>query len=77
MGCFPRVSKFWAFGVLKCQLESDMCHPPDWAMCLPVFFHVAIDRVVQRLGTPEGKDVTGCVGSKNPEGLKARGHIDH
>jgi hypothetical protein len=42
----------------------------------PVFLHVATDRAVQRLGTPEGKDVTSCVGSKTPEGPKARVHID-
>jgi hypothetical protein len=72
MGCVSHVSKFWEFGVLKCQLECDMCHPLDWAMCtLPLFHHVVTDRVVQSLGTPEGKDVTGCVGPKTLEGPKA------
>jgi hypothetical protein len=56
---------------MKSQLERDMCHPPDWATCpLPVFHHVATDRAVQRLGTLERKDVTGCIGSKNFEGPK-------
>jgi hypothetical protein len=42
-----------------------MCHPPDWATCpLPVFFHVVTYHAVWRLGTLEGKDVTGCIGSK-------------
>jgi hypothetical protein len=49
-----------------------MCHPPDWATCLlPVFHHVVTDHAVWRLGTPVGKYVTGCVGSKTPEGPKA------
>jgi hypothetical protein len=48
-----------------------MCHPPDWAMCpLPVFFHMVTDRAVRRLGTLEGKDVTGCIGLKTPEGQR-------
>jgi hypothetical protein len=43
--------------------------PADWATCpLLVYLHVATDCVVRRLGTPVGKDVTGCVGSKTPEG---------
>jgi hypothetical protein len=69
MGCVPCVSKFWEFGVLKSQLECDTWNLPDWAMCLlPVFHHVATNRAVRRLGTPEGKDVAGCIGLKTPEG---------
>jgi hypothetical protein len=52
--------------------------PFDWATySLPVFHHVATDHAVQRQETPEGKDVTGCIGSETPEGPKARVHIDH
>jgi hypothetical protein len=68
----PHVSKFWAFGVLKSQLERNTWHPLDWAMCpLPVFLYVATDHAVWRLVTPMGKYVTGCVGSKTPEGPNA------
>jgi hypothetical protein len=43
MGCVPRVNEFWTYGRLKCQLKRDMCHPPDWAMCLLlIFLHVAL-----------------------------------
>jgi hypothetical protein len=77
MGFVPHVSNFLSYGVLKCQLERDMCHLPNWATCpLPVFLHMAKDRTVWRLGTLVGKDVTGCIGSKNPEGVKVGVHID-
>lgn len=54
-----------------------MCYPPDWTTCLfPVFHHVAIDCAIQRLGTLEGKDVTGCIELKTPKVLKVGVHID-
>jgi hypothetical protein len=63
--------------VWKGELGCDMCHSPDWAMCLLlVFHHVVKDHEVQRLGTPEGKHVIGCIGSKTPEGPKSEVHID-
>jgi hypothetical protein len=43
-----------SFEGLIFQEELDTCHPSDWAMCLLlVFFHMAPDPTVQRLGTPE------------------------
>jgi hypothetical protein len=55
-----------------------MCHPPDWSMCLlPVFVHMETDHVVERLGTPQGKDLIGSIGSQNSKGPKVIVHIDH
>jgi hypothetical protein len=54
---------------MKCQLERDMCHVPDWATCLLlVFLHMETDRAIQRLGSLEEKYVTVYVGSRTPEG---------
>jgi hypothetical protein len=70
-------SNFWAFGTLKSRLERDTCHPPDWATCpLPTFLHVATDHAVQKTGHSRREGGDRLVGSKTPEGPKARVYID-
>jgi hypothetical protein len=66
------VSVLSSFERLIFHLDLNTCHPSDWAMCLLlVFFHVASDPTVQRLGTPEelGQEL---LSMKHPEAPKSR-----